>query len=133
MEISITKSLKNGKKLSIIVTDDINGYHFVSANLNNAEVATASFKLKKRACYINRIELKSEQLSHCGICSKILSLIENIALSNGCYEVNGKFYPFGSLGEHAKAFYIKNGYEIYKDGYETYIFKQLSKNTVTEK
>lgn len=113
--------------LNLIREDD--GYLKIKALANEQDVASASFKLKKGKCFLNRIEILNSKYSHIGLGSQILKFIEEIACEANCFCVEGKFYPFGELGVYAKDFYIRNGYVIEKEYYETYISKFLNKTT----
>lgn len=96
-------------------------------------VGNITFKLKRGTCYLNRIEVFDEKFAHIGLGTQILKFMEETATDYRCFQVEGKFYPFGEFGAYAKSFYIKNGYEIYKEDYETYISKSLIKKQNTEK
>lgn len=129
------KTLKNNTNITFNVNKSDNKSLFVIKALDSDEniVASATFKLKCGYCYLNRIEIENFKYAHLGLCSQILKIIEQISIEKRCKFIEGKFCPFGELGPHAKSFYNKNGYEIYKDGYETYISKDLTKTQTTEK
>lgn len=136
MEKQFKICLKNGETVSLVLYPEKycnSSYYKIDARSGNKIIASAIFKLKNRECTLCRIEIIFNEYSHGGLCTHIINLMEKFALENGCLTVGGKFYPFGELGKHAHGFYSKNGYEIYKDGYETYIFKQLNKNLIQEK
>lgn len=58
-----------------------------------------------------------------GVGDALLSVMEYTALQTRKTSIDGKFYPDN---EHAKPFYEHRGYDITKDGYETYVGKYLS-------
>ena len=65
----------------------------------------------------------NEDARYCGVGQKMLDALEYFARKCCVEVVEGKFYPDNA---YAKDFYEKNGYEIWKDGYETYVSKNFS-------
>ena len=57
-----------------------------------------------------------------GVGQKLIDALEYFAKSRHIDNIEGKFYPDNL---YAKDFYEKNGYEIWKDGYETYVSKSF--------
>ena len=53
----------------------------------------------------------------------LLKLFENDCIEHYVKVVEGKFYPHDEEGDVVKSFYEKHGYSIYKDGYDTEIYK----------
>lgn len=126
-----TLTCKNGE-LTFFISKDYE-YVYIDVRSKTSEVAAnAYFKIKDGVCFLGRIEVL-QKYSHQGVGTKILNIIEQIAISNYCRAIDGKFFPFGNLGIYAKSFYEKNGYEIYKEDYETYIYKRLLKTNQLEK
>ena len=125
--IEKTVLLKNNVELNLVFERADNYYTILAITPEQKQVAKMSFKLNAGTCYLNRIEIEDINFAHIGLGTKMLEFMEEVALMARCNNVDGKFYPFGDLGEYAKNFYEKNGYQIYKDGYETYISKYLSK------
>ena len=116
----------------VLNLSDEDEYYKIEAFANDCAVACMTFKLKRGTCYLNRIEILDPKYSHIGLGTQILKFMEQISYKANCCSVEGKFYPFGELGKHAKDFYLKNGYEIYKEYYETYISKYLTKTNIME-
>ena len=56
----------------------------------------------------------------------LLSLVENEARARRYSYIEGKFYPKGIGQEELTAFYARNGYTRYVDGYEKFVGKYLS-------
>lgn len=134
MEKLISAQLQTGEMVCLkLKEEDSCLYSITVYDDTNLEIASVWFYLKNRTCYINRIEIKRENYSHMGIGTMLLKHMEKFAMKNYCYNIDGRFYPFGELGKHARAFYIKNDYQIYKDGYETYIGKTLTRTSNEEK
>ncbi len=52
----------------------------------------------------------------------LINLFEDYCKKERIKRVEGKFYP---TNMNARPFYLKHGYEIYKEDYETYILKVL--------
>ncbi len=134
MEKLLSTQLNTGEMVCFkLKEEDPFLYSITVYDNTNSEIASVWFYLKNRTCYINRIEIKKENYSHMGIGTILLNHMERFAMKNYCYNIDGRFYPFGELGKHARAFYIKNNYQIYKDGYETYIGKTLTRTDNEEK
>ncbi len=137
MEKSIRITLKNGEKilLNCAPVDRLGEKHKIKAINNKDEmVAFASFNLKwGKSCYLNVVEIVDNNYARQGLCSKILRFMEYIAARQSCYKIEGKFYPFGDLGNYAKDFYTKNGYNIIKEYYDTEIFKRVDNDMDIEK
>ena len=72
--------------------------------------------------WIYRIEVIESQRFK-GIGQKLLEMVESFAFQNSIDYVEGIFHP---TNEYAEKFYLKNGYEIRREGYETIIFKDIS-------
>ena len=62
-----------------------------------------------------------------GVGSSLIDALEYFVYLNDIETFDAKFYP---KNEYAKDFYEHRGYEIYKDGYETYIFKDYKKTKI---
>lgn len=134
MEKLLNTQLKNGEMVYFKLKEEDHCLYSITVyDDTNLEIASVWFYLKNRTCYVNRIEVKTENYSHMGIGTMLLNHMEKFATKNYCYNVDGRFYPFGELGKYARAFYIKNNYHVYKDGYETYISKTLTRTNNEEK
>lgn len=124
--------LKNGQTVFLEFTKENQAHYIFAKNDCGKDVAKIWFKLNGSTCYLGRIEILDCNYARMGIGSNLLKSMECLATAHRCTKVDGKFYPFGELGEFSKSFYIKNGYEIYKDDYETFIYKSLFKNKTQE-
>ena len=121
--------LKNGEKITLVLekTDDDGSFKINAFNQCDAvlKIGYVTFNIKSSVCYLYRIEICDEKYSHLGLGTAMLQFMEFKAKDSRCRKVDGKFYPFGDMGKHAKDFYLKNGYQVYKDGYDTLIYKDL--------
>ena len=92
--------------------------------LNDYEmIGSIDFKVypEKQKVWIYKIEVKEKYQSR-GYGEELLKLFEDYCRKHRIFYVEGKFYP---ENDHARPFYIKHGYEIYKEYYSTYIYKDL--------
>lgn len=111
--------------------NELDNYYIINAtNSEKKKVAFLTFSLKSGTCFLNNIKIENSKYSRLGIGSQMLELMEDTAISKRNFRVDGKFFPYGNLGQYARAFYKKHGYEIYKDDYETYIGKRLKEKTI---
>lgn len=130
---SIVKTLKNNERITISFKENSYNYKsFTAFNNKNQEIGSITFVFSGKTCWISRIEVTDINYSRIGLGSILLNLTEKFAIKNGKRNMDGTFRPFGELGWFAKSFYEKNGYQIYKDGYETYISKYLNFTKQTE-
>ena len=120
-------TLKNNEKALLSITNDNNDDFFIitATNNYNEKIGYASFKITKKTCFLFKIEITSTNYSHMGLGSKMLEYMEEFALGKFCNFIDGKFFPFGELGQYAKDFYTKHGYIISKEGYETFVSKYI--------
>lgn len=101
-------------------------FTFTAISKNNKIMATLTFKKdsnNSHRIWLNKIRVE-EKFSHNGAASALMYALEDFALKNRVFYIEGKFYP---ENEYAKPFYEKLGYEIYKEDYETYVGKFLNK------
>jgi len=124
--------ISNGEVLKLLINANGNVRHIQVFNENEEIVASAAFKIDVPTAFLNRIEIENVKYSHMGIASKLMKFIERLCMQKCCTSMEGKFYPFGELGDYARDFYTKNGYQIYKEDYETYIYKNLDKKLLME-
>ena len=129
MEKHLLMRLNSGELLVIHLFKDIlkESYSIEVTNSNNKIIASSFFCVDSGVCFLYRIEICNPEYSHKGIGTKLLNIMEDFAKQKICRRVEGRFFPFGEFGDFAKDLYLKNGYKIYKDGYETYLYKNLSK------
>ena len=88
-----------------------------------------SFKIKSGKTWIYNIATE-EAYQHNGIGQALIYVCEYMSATRNVKLIEGKYYP---SNEFAKPFYDKNGYEIIKEGYETFIQKGIVKCEVLEK
>lgn len=84
-----------------------------------------------RTMWLQKIETHKE-FQGLGVGDALLSVMEYTTLQSRKTSIDGKFYPDN---EFAKPFYEHRGYDITKDGYETYVGKYLNdkqKKRITE-
>ena len=80
-----------------------------------------TYQTYSRQIFLSNIEVVPE-FRYAGIGQFLLNILEQDALISRFDSIEGKYFP---SNEYARTFYDKNGYEIYKDGYETYVCKQI--------
>lgn len=71
--------------------------------------------------WLSNISIEPEFQSQ-GLGQFLFDLMYNDAVLARVWQIEGKYYP---SNDKAKPFYDKNNVEIYKDGYETYIYKSV--------
>jgi len=123
---------KNGEELDVEIKEDAPHTYLYVYNKEEKIIASACYKKTYPIAFFYRIEIMDNNYSHLGIATKMMKIIERDCLKRNCSSIEGKYYPFGDLWEHARAFYKKNGYSIYKEDYETYVFKDLDKSILKE-
>ena len=88
---------------------------------NENELGYLTFKVSGRyndCIFAYQLENTSEVGR--GVGSALIDGLEYFALQNRINKFEAKFFP---TDDRAKSFYEKRGYEIFKDGYETMLFK----------
>ena len=100
-------------------------YEIIAYNKGKKKVGyvtmTLTFGENTRNIWLMRIFVEESERFK-GIGQKLLDALEYFAKSHLIDNIEGKYYPDN---EYAKVFYEKNGYEIWKDGYETYVTKSF--------
>lgn len=94
---------------------------------NNQEIGYINFKFYNepyKYVWLNKIEVYKNYQSM-GFGKFLLKCFEKFCIKNQYYNIEGKYYP---ENEFAKPLYIKNGYKIIKEYYETLLVKTLDKN-----
>ncbi len=93
---------------------------------NNKEtIGYVNFKFNYspiRSAWLNKIEVTPKYQSM-GFGKVLLKLFERYCMESRIFYIEGKFFP---ENDHAKPFYLKNGYKIEKEYYETLITKTLN-------
>ena len=128
MKKNVQVALKNGEQVQLVCkeTDDDGRYKIEAFNSLGENVAYTTFRLKGgKVCYLSKIEITNIAYSHQCLGTKMLKYMECFAREQYCRVVDGRFYPFGDLGCYTRAFYIKNGYTIDRDGYDIVIYKRI--------
>ena len=91
-------------------------------SLDYETIGSLVYKFKSGMAWLYKIEVEKKYQSD-GFGHLLMSLFEEDCAKNRIKTIEGKFYPDNS---HAKPFYLKRGYEIVKEYYDTYIFKTLN-------
>ncbi len=126
------KVTTNNKTFNILFSCDEKDFYKVKVfDLQNNEIGGISFKLKinDRLTWLYKIEVCQDYQNN-GIGKILLEFLEFVSLQRRIYFVEGKFFP---KNQNAKFFYLKNGYNIEKDGYETFVYKSLDYNNEKKK
>jgi len=112
--------------------DDKYKYYTISCfKENNSNVlGELTFKIagKYERC-VFLYDLKNTSEVGKGVGSALIDALEYFALNNRIEKCEAKFYP---TDDRAKRFYESRGYEIYKDGYETMLYKAYYEDRIIE-
>lgn len=120
---------QTGKEFNIKVAYySSNNYYIIEVLEDGVKKGYLTFCIKKGQAWIYKIETKTE-FSRQGVGKALIDTFEFILSGKRINSIDGKFYPDN---EYAKPFYEKNGYQIYKDDYETYVCKYLDTQKVQE-
>ena len=117
--------------LKFLYNSQDNYYKILALNNENQEMGYLTFKIKtgfSRKIWLNKIETKPE-FQNQKVGTALIGCMEYFASQCNIDFIEGKFYP---TNDYAKPFYIKRGYEIYKDEYEWYVDKTLNLQKVRE-
>lgn len=116
---------KNNISVNYTLEDDLYTIQLVD-NIAQAEIGFANFKFtKNRGVWLYNIKINEGYQSN-GYGKKLLKLFEDFCVAQRRFFVEGKYYP---TNDHAKPFYLKNGYSIDIDGNDQFIFKYLPEKT----
>lgn len=99
-----------------------NFFQFYLESENGEKMGAISFKIHQGKAWIYSIATKPE-FQHKGVGQTLIELFECYCANRRCYIVEGKYMP---SNDFALPFYKKNGYDIYKDGYDHFIYKRLN-------
>lgn len=119
---------KNGKQLNVVINED-RFNRFFSVSIEEDDImGSATFKIydSKKTTWLFKIETKKEY-QHMGIGQALIDIVEYISCLNHMQRIEGRYFPDN---EHAKPFYKKNNYEIYKEGYDSFILKNLDRKHI---
>jgi len=126
-------NLKTNETVFLKITNNDNVFNIDVYNNQQKPIASSLFKVDSLQYFIYRIEVSDHKFSRKGIGTLMLKLMESISKKHNCIKICGAYMPFGKLAEYSKDFYEKNGYNIYKIGYQHYrITKDLLKNIQTK-
>ena len=98
---------------------------FVKNDSGLKEIGNVYFSIKYDTAFLFKIIVTDKDYHSIGVGSAMLEYFENSCINRRVKYVEGKFYPEGYGAENARNFYLKHGYQIEKDGYETMIYKRL--------
>lgn len=107
MESSVYTTLKNTEKVCLQChkLDDYNHYIIEAISTVGEKVAYTTFRIKEHnTCCLMKIEIINPSYAHQGLGTKMLIFMEYLASKQYCSKIDGKFYPFGDLGEFAREF-----------------------------
>ncbi len=97
--------------------------YFLKAYILSKKVGYVWFSIDGSNADLNFIEVKSKYRKlHIG--STLLDIVEDTCRNKRADRIDGKFYP-KEKKEIVLAFYQKNGYRFYRDGYEQYVGKYI--------
>ena len=113
-------TVKNIHIKSKFVASD-NYYKLVAYSADNKVMGFLTYKINSRNVWLNFVGTK-KQYQHQGVGTALLKAFEYETYAKGVTYIEGKYFP---KNEFAKPMYDKNGYSVYKDGYETYVGKSL--------
>lgn len=107
--------------------EQTSNFHLANAMSNAEEIlGYISFYViienNRKRIWLNKIATGKEHQNK-GVGSKLLEFMECFARQKRAYYVEGRYFPENSS---AKSFYENRGYSIEKDGYETFVCKNLS-------
>ena len=110
-------------EVKIVYNQAENFYTINAYNTKGEVVCHATFKTSysPRQIWLYKIAT-AENYQHKGYATAVIKAMEYFAFKSRFDQIEGKYYP---ENEHAKSFYDKHGYIIYKDGYESYVSKAL--------
>lgn len=119
---------KNGKEFNVEIIEDKHNDFYEVQVVDEEVMGYATFKINinKNYTWLYKI-VTNEKYQHMGVGQALLDIIEYISCKKLVRNIEGKFYP---NNEYAKPFYEKNNYQIYKDGYDTYVGKRLDRSIV---
>jgi hypothetical protein len=92
------------------------------------QVGYLNFRLKGDTAFIYSFKVDDSEFLRTGVGAVMLNCFEDHVFKRRAFRVDGRFYPDGEGAKYSKDFYEKHGYEIYRDGYEQYISKRLTKD-----
>ena len=99
---------------------------FIKAYIGTRQVGYAWFTINKNDAFLHYIEVKGRHRQlHIG--SSLLDGVEAICREHRVDYIEGKFYPKVSK-EIVLAFYKKNGFHHFRDGYEQFIGKYITRS-----
>ncbi|MBE5739090.1 MAG: GNAT family N-acetyltransferase [Clostridiales bacterium] len=113
-----------GKQINIELKYYDDKYYKAEAFSEDGEVmGVITFKPDGRGSMWLQYIATNEKFQNMGVGDALLSVMEYRAVTTRIRNIEGKFYP---SNDKAKPFYENRGYNIYKDGYETYLDKSLN-------
>jgi len=104
-------------------------FQAIIENENQEMMGEISFILKTDSAWIYSIATLSEFQGR-GVGQALLDFFEYCCAIKKCYKIEGRYYP---SNQNAFYFYEKNGYRIYQDGYDQFIYKTLNIENTIEK
>ena len=116
--------------IQIVNTDNLNNYRISAITDNGDEMGFATFSIKKkeRSVWLNKIKT-NPNYQDTGVAKAIIDILEYFTFEKRLCLIEGKFKP---ENEFARPFYEKNGYEIYKEYYETFVSKYIGHDSISD-
>lgn len=126
MKFSLAKDHLKRKDYNIkIFYDKIDNYYEIKAyNDTNMEVANLTFKTiysPERHIWLYNV-VTNENYKNQGYATALLKVLEYVAYVYKIDVVEGKYYP---TDKNANIFYENNGYKIYREYYDTFLYKKI--------
>lgn len=126
--------VKDGKKIQIMLEGEEKMVITAMDDRDLHQIGFLNFNINDRGrVYLSSIRVTDIEFLRAGVGYVMLNCFENYCANRYVSAVDGRFFPNGDGGIFAREFYEQNGYEIYRDGYEQYITKSLSKSNVDER
>ena len=94
----------------------------VEALCEEQVVGFANYKIIKGQAWLYMIKV-ADNFRKYGIGTNLIRIMEDDCANRRVDFIEGKYYPEGAEDSEVRRFYNKNGFDIYKDGYETMVGK----------
>lgn len=119
------KEIKGGEIISTELEDLKYGYSIIAKNSEGQEIGAEYFSVKNGSCWLHKISVRDERYLNRGVGKVLIDSLEEFLCSIRVYLIEGEFSPEGFGAEFARNFYLKNGYEIYKNNNQLRVGKHL--------
>lgn len=99
-----------------------NNLRTIDAVYGQTPIGYISYKIERGSAWLYKVVVSEDFRGH-GVGSSLLKIMEDECALCRVWDIEGKYYPEGASNEEVSSFYNKHGFEIYKEGYETFIGK----------